>query len=249
MSEIKILIIDDEPLARDLIRTYLSSHKDLVIVGECENGFEGFKLINELQPDIIFLDVMMPKLTGFEMLELIEDPPVVIFSTAYDEYAIKAFEANAIDYLLKPYDKDRFDEAITKAKRNVEYRKESPQMVNNYTVDFDKEEVLNRVAVRTGSKINIIAVDEIQYLEALDDYVKIHSSIGIFVKQNTMKYYETHLSDDEFVRIHRSYILRIKEMARIEPMGKDTHVVVLHDGKELPVSRTGYSKLREMLGF
>ncbi len=249
MNSIKVLIVDDEHLAREIIGGYLKDDEEIEIIGECSNGFEGFKQINELAPDLIFLDVMMPKLTGFEMLELIDNPPVIIFSTAYDEYAIKAFEQNTVDYLLKPYTKERFVEAVEKAKMKLSSKIPNKRAINNLLQQHIEKELLTRVAVRTGSKIHIIAVDEIKFIEAQDDYVKLYAEGGSFLKQQTMKYYESHLPKDDFLRIHRSYIVRLKEINRVELMGKDTHVVLLHDGTQLSVSRSGYSKLKEVLNF
>lgn len=250
MSSIRTLIIDDEHLARQIIRSYLEEDDQVEIIGECSDGFDGFKQINELKPDLVFLDVMMPKLTGFEMLELIENPPVIVFSTAYDKYAIKAFEQNAVDYLLKPYTNDRFTEALKKAKEKLSLRTPNQSALNKVLEEHQsKEEILSRVAVRTGAKIHIVAVDKVKYLEAQDDYVKVYTDTGAFLKQQTMKYYESHLPQDDFLRIHRSYIVRLKEISRVELMGKDSHVVLLQDGTQLSVSRSGYSKLKEVLDF
>ncbi len=254
MSKIKTLIIDDEHLAREIIRSYLLLDDEIEIVGECENGFDGFKQINELKPDLVFLDIMMPKLTGFEMLELLENPPVIVFSTAYDEYAIKAFEKNAVDYLLKPYSKDRFFDALEKAKFKVNTEVNSQEkktlgLAQVLEEHYERKELVTRVAVRTGTKIHIVSVDQIKYFESMDDYVKIHTESGSFLKQNTMKYYEEHLPTDDFLRIHRSYIVRLKEINRVELMGKDSHVAILNDGTQVKVSRAGYSKLKEVLGF
>lgn len=250
MSKIRTLIIDDEHLARQIIRNYLESDESIELIGECSNGFEGFKEINELQPDLVFLDVKMPKLTGFEMLELLEAPPVIVFSTAYDEYAIKAFEQNAVDYLLKPYSKERFAEALLKVKEKLKSKTPVKEAMQNVIVQHqDKTEVLTRVAVRSGSKIHIVAIDKINYLEAQDDYVKLYTQEGNFLKQHTMRYYEGHLPNQDFLRIHRSYIVRIKEISRVELMGKDSHVVLLKDGTQLNVSRSGYTRLKEVLDF
>lgn len=254
MSKIRTLIVDDEYLAREIISSYLSLDDEIEIIGECENGFDGFKQINELKPDLVFLDVMMPKLTGFEMLELLEDPPVIVFSTAYDEFAIKAFEKNAVDYLLKPYAKERFFEALGKAKHKVNTEVNSQEkkafgLAEVLEEHYERKELVTRVAVRTGTKIHIVSVDQIKYFESMDDYVKIHTGSGSFLKQNTMKYYEEHLPPDDFLRIHRSYIVRLKEIARVEQMGKDSHVAILHDNVQLNVSRAGYSRLKEVLGF
>lgn len=248
MNKVRALIIDDEQLARQVIRNYLEEEAAIEIVGESENGFDGFKLINELHPELVFLDVMMPKLTGFEMLELVEQAPVIIFSTAYDEYAIKAFEKNAVDYLLKPYSKERFDEAVNKAKQKVMSQGRNSEEVEAVLADQQNHiDVLNRIAVRNGNKIHIVSLEKIHYLEAQDDYVKLVTEDGNFLKQQTMKYYEHHLPATEFLRIHRSYIVRLKEITKIEPFGKDTHLATLKDGTELSVSRSGYSRLKETL--
>lgn len=250
MTKIRALIIDDEHLAREIIRTYLDDEDDIELIGECSNGFEGFKMINEQEPDLVFLDIMMPKLTGFEMLELLDHPPIIIFSTAYDEYAIQAFEKNAIDYLLKPYSQERFTEAIWKVNQKLNSGdRENVGLKGLVERNQEKTETLTRIAVKTGSKIHIVSVAKIKYLEAMDDYVKIHTQEGDFLKQNTMKYYEGHLSADDFLRIHRSYIVRVKEISRLELLGKDSHVVLLNDGTQLAVSRSGYSKLKEELKF
>ncbi|NQZ78216.1 MAG: LytTR family transcriptional regulator DNA-binding domain-containing protein [Ekhidna sp.] len=250
MKSIRTLIIDDENLAREVIKGYLKGDDEIEIVGECSNGFEGFKLIDSLKPDLVFLDIMMPKLTGFEMLELVEDPPNIIFSTAYDEFAIKAFENNAIDYLLKPYAQGRFASALEKAKAKIRSQSQDRNSVQEVLNESEvRGEVLSRIAVRTGAKIDIISVDYVRYLEAQDDYVKIYSSNGNFLKQQTMKYYESALPKDDFLRIHRSFIVQLKEIKKVEPMGKDTHVVILQGGEQLQVSRSGYSRLREALDF
>ncbi len=247
--KIKTVIIDDEHLAIDLIRNYLSTHADVEIVAECQNGFDGIKAIQGHNPDLIFLDIMMPKLNGFEMLELLDDHPVVIFSTAYDQYALEAFERNAIDYLLKPYDQERLDAALDKAREKITTDpKQSPELLN--LIKYHQETGdLHRVVVKDGSKINIISVEKIRFIEAMDDYVCIHTADGKYLKQQTMKYYEQYLPTGEFVRIHRSYILALSQLAKLEAYSKDSHVAILHDTKDLPVSRSGYQRLKEALNF
>jgi two-component system LytT family response regulator len=248
MSTIKTIIIDDEQLAIDIIRNYLQAHDDIEIISECQNGFDGLKAIHELKPDLIFLDIMMPKLSGFEMLELLDHHPVVIFSTAYDQYALKAFEQNAIDYLLKPYAQDRLNLALDKARKKLADSTPLPEILN--LIKYHQETGdLHRVVVRNGSKINIIAVNKIRYIEAMDDYVCIYTHNGKFLKQQTMKYFEEHLPHKEFIRVHRSYILSLTELSKLEPYGKDSHVAVLKGEGEIPVSRSGYSRLRGSLGF
>jgi len=248
MSTIKTIIIDDEPLAIEIIMNYLESHEDIEVLAECHNGFDGLKAIHELQPQLVFLDIMMPKLNGFEMLELLDHHPVIIFSTAYDQYALKAFEQNAIDYLLKPYAQERLDLALEKARKQLSESSPTPEILSLIKYHQQTGD-LHRVVVRNGSKINIIAVDKIHYLEAMDDYVYIHTVNGKFLKQQTMKYFEDQLPAREFVRVHRSYLLALNQLAKLEPYGKDSHVALLKSGGQLPVSRSGYQKLREVLRF
>ncbi len=246
----KVLIIDDESLARDLLTSYLKTEDDIEILGECGNGFEGIKAIQEQKPDLVFLDIQMPKLSGFEMLELIEEPPFIIFATAHDEFAIKAFEANAIDYLLKPFSKDRCRQALEKFRERYQEGQTGRETVQKL-VDYSDahQEVLERIVVRVGAKIKIILPENILYLEAQDDYVMIYTKEGKFLKQKTMSYFERHLEAKDFVRIHRSYIVRIEQIAQIELFGKDTHIAVLKDGSKLSVSRSGYSRLKKVLDF
>lgn len=244
----KAVIIDDEPLAISIVKDYLKDHKDINIVQECSNGFEGVKAIAEHQPDIVFLDIQMPKINGFEMLELVDEPPHIIFTTAFDEYALKAFEANAIDYLLKPFSKERFDKAITKwqEQRANESNGKTQKLIESPAKQ--PEEQL-RVVVRKGNNIRIIPVQEIHYLEAYDDYVKIHLADEMFLKKKTMNYFEKTLDPKEFVRVHRSFIVQLSQITRIEPMGKDSHVALLKSGVRVSLSRSGYSRLREVLGM
>jgi len=244
---INVLIIDDEKPARDLIRNYLDGQPEIEIAGECEDGFTGVKMISEFRPDIIFLDIQMPRLTGFEMLDLLEKKPVTVFTTAYDQYAIKAFELNGCDYLLKPFGKERFQQALNKAIRRV---KENENLSNEQKIihTLDKgNELLSRVAVRSGSKIQVIATNDIQFLEADGDYVMIHTRDGRFLKEKTMKYFESHLDPQKFIRIHRSFIVNVDEMLRIEQYDKDNHILVLRNSNKLKVSAAGYKLLRKKL--
>jgi two-component system, LytTR family, response regulator len=244
----KVIIIDDEPLARSIVKEYLEKFPQLELMAECGDGFEGVKAIQQYQPDLIFLDIQMPKITGFEMLELIEQPPAVIFTTAFDEYAIKAFEAHAIDYLLKPFNQERFDKAVAK------WKEESGKSKENKTEDLLETASLSpaqsqRIVVKNGSKIKIIPVHDIFYLEAADDYVKIHTSEGYFLKNKTMNHFEQALDGQQFVRSHRSYIVNVQQITRIDPYEKDNHVAVLRSGSKVPVSRGGYGKLKGVLGL
>lgn len=244
----KIIIIDDEPLARSITKEYLQKHPDLEIMQECNDGFEGLKAIQEHQPDLIFLDIQMPKITGFEMLELLDQPPSVIFTTAFDEYAIKAFEAHAIDYLLKPFNQERFDKAIAKWKEQKinSTEKATQELLESASLSPSQNQ---RIVVKNGSKIKIIPVHDVQYLEAADDYVKIHTSEGYFLKNKTMTHFENTLDKQQFVRSHRSYIVNVQQITRIDPYEKDNHVAILRSGVKVPVSRSGYGKLKEVLGL
>ena len=241
------IIIDDEPLARSIVKEYLQSYNEMKILAECNDGFEGLKAIQQHQPDLIFLDIQMPKINGFEMLELIENPPAVIFTTAFDEYAIKAFETHAVDYLLKPFSKERFDKAVQKYAGLKKPFTQKTEAVLDSAAQSPVQQ--NRVVVKDGSKIKIIPVSQIQYLEAADDYVKIFTSEGSFLKKKTMTYFEESLLTFQFVRIHRSYIVNTQLITRIDAYEKDSHLLLLSTGSKLPVSKAGYSKLKEVLGI
>jgi len=250
MEKIKTIIIDDESLARELIKNYLSSYSEIEILGEYSDGFQGLKAINELNPDLIFLDVQMPKLTGFELLELLDHPCNIIFTTAYNEYAIKAFEHNAIDYLLKPFSQERFADAIAKAISRLQNQAEKTEIIEKLKEHEDKnKDILSRVVVKSRNKIDIIPVDKIRYFEAQDDYVMIYTQDEHHLKQKTMKYFETHLNPKEFCRIHRSYLIRIEEISKLEPYEKDSWVLILKTGERLKVSKNGYKLLKQQLGF
>jgi two-component system LytT family response regulator len=244
----KVIIIDDEPLARSIVKEYLQKHPQLELMQECGDGFEGLKAIQQHQPDLIFLDIQMPKITGFEMLELIDQPPGVIFTTAFDEYAIKAFELHAVDYLLKPFNQERFDKAITKW---TEQKSSASEKLTQSVIESasSSPSQRHRIVVRNGSKIKIISTADVLYLEAADDYVKIHTQEGYFLKNKTMANFEQSLDGDQFVRSHRSYIVNVQQITRIDPYEKDNHVAILRSGAKVPVSRSGYGKLKEVLGL
>jgi len=271
---IKAIIIDDEPLARMIVQEYLQSYSEITVVQECGDGFEGIKAIQQHHPDLIFLDIQMPKINGFEMLELVEDPPAVIFTTAFDEYAIRAFENHAVDYLLKPFNKQRFDKAVRKwldqytqnastsasgTSASSAAPATSPEDGTSVSFGNKTRELLEtashspsqqqRIVVKTGGKIKIIPVEDIHYLEASDDYVKIHTHNGAFLKNKTMNYFEQVLDPNQFVRTHRSYILNVQQVTRIDPYEKDSHLCILHAGAQVPVSKSGYVKLKAVLGL
>lgn len=247
-SKIKTIIIDDETLARQITKSYLKNREDIEILTECSNGFDAIKKINELKPDLIFLDIQMPKLNGFEMLELLENPPVIIFTTAYDHFAIKAFEVNAVDYLLKPFTEERFNDALDKAIARLGDKFQQDSAIKNILQQKDEKiEFLERVVIKDGSKITVLPVEDIKWIEAQDDYVLINSEKGRFLKQKTMKYFENHLNENQFVRIHRSYIINLEFIQHLEQTETESYRLVLKNGKELPVSKTGLSKLKNTL--
>ena len=244
----KIVIIDDEPLARSIVKEYLSESKDVLVVAECSNGYEGIKAIHQHKPDLVLLDIQMPKINGFEMLELLDDMPAVIFATAFDEYAIKAFESNAIDYLLKPFSKERFNAALAKWRTSGHQSGDGnlKEQLENTPKQADEG---TRIVVRNNLEISIVPVADVHYIEAFDDYVKIFTKDTFFLKKKTMNYYESVLDPASFFRTHRSFIINLKELTRIEPLEKNTYVAILRSGRRVPLSRSGYLKLKEILGL
>jgi len=244
---IKAIVIDDESLARELLKDYISEIPELEIIGEFADGFSGFKGIQELKPDLVFLDIQMPKLNGFEMIELLDEKPAIIFTTAFDQYAIKAFELNAVDYLLKPFSLDRFKESVNKAISRNDSEKPSPERLDELQKHLDsKNEFINRIVVKSRNSIFVLPVQQVNYMEAQDDYVMIYMDNAHYLKQKTMKYYEDHLDPEEFLRIHRSFIVRIEKIIKIEPYEKSSFVAILKNNVKIPVSRSGYSRLREL---
>lgn len=249
-KKIGILIIEDELPARELLKHFLTGNNSVELLGECPDGFCGLKMIKELKPDLLLLDIQMPKLTGFELLEVLEEKPEIIFTTAYDHYAIKAFDMNAIDYLLKPFSQERFNEALDKAITRIRKGNTKDFSIEKINESLPEEErEISRIVVRKGNAIKFIPVTSIDYILAEDDYVMIWHAEGKALKQQTMKFYENNLPEEEFARIHRSAIVRISNIERIEPYGKDTYRAVLKNGNSLPVSRSGYKTLKERLRF
>jgi two-component system, LytTR family, response regulator len=250
MEKIRIVIIDDETPAREIIKHYLKEVDNIEVVAECADGFSGLKSISTMKPDLVFLDIQMPRLTGIEMVEVLTEKPEIIFTTAYDQFALRAFELNAVDYLMKPFPKRRFLDAVNKAidkiRSGLGNKKQGNKLLEKKP---ESSYPFNRFVVRKGNAINLIPVDQIKYVEAQDDYVMIHHSAGKALKQETMKFCEDNLSKTDFLRIHRSYIVRIEQIKRIEPYGKDNHVAILQSGDKLPVSRSGYKHLKEELNF
>ena len=249
MSEpntIKAVIVDDEPLARQLLREYLSVHHDVVVVAECENGFDAIKAVAEQAPDLMFLDIQMPKLDGFEVLELIDRDLTVIFVTAYDQHALRAFEVHAADYLLKPYGPERLADALDHARTRIG----KPAAVSAARLAAEARpdrKPAERVLVRDQAKVHVLGVDRVDFIEAQDDYVCIHAEGQRYLKSQTLGELEESLDPRRFVRIHRSYLLNIDRLQRLEPYSKDSRMAILKDGRELPVSRAGYARLRELM--
>ena len=249
MQPISTIIIDDEPLARDIVKRYSADFEILNVVAECGDGFDALRQIQAFKPELLFLDIQMPKLDGFELLEVLDYNPAIIFTTAFDQFAIKAFEMNAVDYLLKPFSKERFDNAVQKAIQRIALEKSNVNApLENLKENVQESRgILDRVVTRLGSKVTVINVDRIWYIESADDYVMIYSELGNHLKEKTMKYFEEHLPANNFVRIHRGSIINLAQIAAIDPYTKDTHMVTLKCGAKLRASAEGYKKLRALL--
>jgi two-component system LytT family response regulator len=244
MEQLRAVIVDDEELARGYLRELLREHTEIRIAAECANGFEAVKAIGESPPDLLFLDVQMPKLDGFEVLELIDPGPAVIFTTAYDQYAIRAFDAHAADYLLKPFDAERFERALERAKTRLGERRPPADLGAARPAEQRPE----RIVVKDGTRVHVIPMDKLDYAEAQDDYVALHSGGKQYLKQQPIASLEATLDPARFVRIHRSAIVNLERVARIEPYGKESRLAILADGARLPVSRAGYARLLEAMG-
>ncbi|MBT0811870.1 LytTR family transcriptional regulator DNA-binding domain-containing protein [Litoribacter ruber] len=242
----KVIIVDDEPLAISLMKEYLEAFPEIEVIQTCQNGFEALKAIQESKPDLVFLDIQMPKITGLEMLELLDNPPAIVFTTAFDEYAVKAFEVNAVDYLLKPFSQDRLAVAIEKAKAKMGNGTTGQELKG--LVDHSFEEKMFRIVVKTGSHIKVIPIGEVQYVEASDDYICIHTAEGQFMKTQTLKSLEKRLDEKQFVRTHRSFLINVQEVTKLEQYEKEGYLVILKSGAKIPVSKSGYTRLRSVLG-
>lgn len=241
-----VVIVDDEELARRVLLEYLAEHDDIRVLAECSNGFDAVKAVRELKPDLLLLDIQMPKLDGFEVLQLIEHKPAVIFVTAYDQYALQAFEVQAVDYLLKPFSAERLTQSLRLAVQRLK-RKETIPTAQLLAAVHPKERPLERLVVQEGSRISVIPAGKIDYIEAQDDYACIKSASKEYLKQQTLAELEAILDNGQFVRIHRSYILNLDRLVRLEPYAKDSRIAILTDGTRLPVSRAGYSRLKLLL--
>ena len=245
-QKIRVLIVDDEDLARQVVREMLQANSEVEIIGECANGFEAVRMAGEMKPDLMFLDIQMPKLDGFEVLELVGPEVAVIFVTAYDEHALRAFEVHAVDYLLKPFRAERFAAALDRAKQRIggvtPFRPEELTAATRTPGQYAE-----RIVVKDGTRVTIIPVPKLDYAEAQDDYVALASQGKKHLKQQTISSLESSLDPKMFVRIHRSYLVNLERVTRLEPYGKDSHIVILSDGGRLPVSRTGYARLKGFL--
>ncbi len=249
---IRTLIIEDESPARRLIENFLQEYPQVKLIGHCSDGFEGAKKIMELKPDLIFLDIQMPRINGFEMLELLkgEDLPMVIFTTAFDEFAIRSFEYNTCDYLLKPIGKERFQKAVQKAIEQFRIKeKDSTPLEEVSEQGMTAGKFLDRIVIRSGSNIHVVQCDDLICLEASDDYVIVHSTSDQWLKKQTLKFYEKKLNPEEFVRVHRSFVVKVSAINRIEPYSKDAYVALLHNGLKASVSKAGYARLKQILNF
>ena len=248
-TRIRAVIVDDEAPARALLREFLSAHADVEVVGECANGFEAVKVIGELEADLVLLDVQMPKLDGFEVLELLDRPPVVVFVTAFDEYALKAFEVHAVDYVLKPVGRERLSEALAHARGRLGAPAAAPAPAPAALAAAARPpgQFVERILVKDGANVHVIPVERLDWIEAQDDYVAIRADGKTHLKPQTLAEIAAGLDPARFVRIHRSYVLNVERIARLELYAKDSRVAFLKDGKDLPVSRAGYARLRELL--
>jgi len=246
MTKRRVLIVDDEPLARKAMALALAEFPEIEIIGECADGFEAVKVINKEKPEVVFLDVQMPKLDGFDVLELLDDPPFIVFVTAYNEYALKAFESHALDYILKPVKTERLGKTLERVEKRLIERKGQPvsQLLEQYQ---QHNTPLERILVRDRNRIHILPVKEISHVEAQDDYVAFYTKEKSYLKKETLSGLEKRLDGRWFVRIHRSYLLNIDYLSKIEPYAKDSKIAVLKDGKTLPISRSGYQRLMSHL--
>lgn len=241
---IKTLIVDDEPLAAGLVKEFLSAYPQFEVVAICHDGFEALKAIQLFQPELIFLDIQMPKITGFELLELLENPPAVLFTTAFDQYAVQAFDVKGIDYLVKPFSEARFAQAIQR------FLSQQTARIVPEAVDYPVSEERNkRIVVRVKNEIKIIQTQEVRYFEAEDDYISIHTQEGKFLKKMTMKQLEESLDPEKFARVHRSFLVNLQEVTGLEPYEKESYLLRLRSGQKIPVSRSGYARLKQVLGL
>lgn len=244
---IRAIIVDDEDLARQVLREYLRGEDDIEVVAECANGFDAVKTVAEHKPDLLFLDIQMPKLDGFEVLELIGTEVAVVFVTAYDQYAMKAFDAAAVDYLLKPFDSERFRTALQRVRRRLGEKLNPSSVSELKSAAQPPGQHAQRIVIKDGARVHIVPVDQLDYAEAQDDYIALHSAGKTYLKQQTISSLESALDPARFVRVHRSFLLNLDRVAKIEPYTRDTRLAILVDGSQIPVSRAGYLRLKELM--
>ena len=247
MKTLRVAIVDDEMPARQILREYLAAEPDVEIVAECANGFEAVKAVSEKTPDLLLLDVQMPKLDGFEVLDLVGAETAVIFTTAYDEYALRAFDVHAIDYLLKPFSQDRLQQALVRARERLERPVAQPAATELAAAARPPGAWLSRIVIRDGAEVHGVPIDKVDYVEAQDDYIAVRTGERALLKDQPLGDLEKQLDPRRFVRVHRSYLLNLDRLVRLEPAGNDSRVAVLRDGKRLPVSRSGYARLQQLL--
>ncbi|MBV9156886.1 MAG: response regulator [Acidobacteriaceae bacterium] len=245
--KIRAVVVDDEDLAIQILREYLREEEDIEIVAECTNGFDAVKAVTEHKPDLLFLDVQMPKLDGFEVLELIGTEVAVVFITAYDQYAMKAFDAAAVDYLLKPFDLDRFRVALQRVRQRLRQSEARPPAAELKNAAQPPGQYARRIVVKDGTRVHIIPAGQLDYAEAQDDYVALHSGGKTYLKQQTISALEASLDPVRFVRVHRSFLINLDRVAKIEPYTKDTRLAILADGSQIPISRAGYGRLKDLM--
>lgn len=250
MNKLRVIIVEDEKPARELVKAYLRDYDNIELIEECEDGFKGVKSINTNKPDLIFLDIQMPKLSGFEVLELIDEMPEVIFTTAFDQYAIKAFELSAVDYLMKPFSRQRFKEALDKVFARFAQNQRKTSNIVELTENIKQTaETIERMFIKTGNKIDMVDVKDIIQIIAQDDYVEVITANKKYLKKETMNYLEKVLSSNMFSRVHRSHIININHINKIEKYGKESFVVILKDGSSANISKSRIKDLREQLGI
>lgn len=250
MNKLRAIIVEDEAPARELLKAYLQRHDEIELICECADGFSGVKAINENKPDLVFLDIEMPKLTGFELIELIDEMPQIIFTTAYNQYAIKAFELSAVDYLMKPFSRERFNEAIQKVFSRISQKAENTENIQILTQKVREESgAIERIFVKTGSKIDVVSVADIIHIDADDDYVEIFTAEKKYLKKETMNYLENNLPEEIFIRVHRSSIINTNYIEKLERYGKESYLVILKDGSKVNVSKSRVKELKGQLGF
>jgi two-component system LytT family response regulator len=246
---LRAVVVDDEPPARALLREYLGAHPGVEIVAECGDGFEAVKRVGELKPDLVFLDIQMPRLTGFEVLELLDPGPAIVFVTAYDEHALRAFEVNAVDYLLKPFGRERLADALARARERLRAAEAAPAIPPARLAAASRPpgRWLDRILIRDGAQVHVIPVERVDFVEAQDDYVGVHAEGRMHLRAQTLSELADSLDPRRFVRVHRSFVVNLDRVARLETYARDSRVVVLQSGREIPVSRSGYARLREMM--